>query len=77
MAPKRSSTTISRYRQLSPKLRDDLAAALGYAVESEETYETPYINYILSQWPGEGTRDEYIRIVIKIIAYFTSKRPAK
>jgi hypothetical protein len=77
MAPKRSSTTISGYRKLSAKLQDDLAIALGYAVEDGKTYEMPYIDYILGQWPGEGNLDEYIRLIIKIITYFTSKEESR
>ncbi|KAL6408716.1 hypothetical protein AUP68_07662 [Ilyonectria robusta] len=70
MAPKRSSTTVSEYRQLSPNLLGRLATVLGYTLESGETCETPYIRYILGQWPGEGTLDEYVRLVVNIIEYF-------
>ncbi|KAH6961933.1 hypothetical protein BKA56DRAFT_598114 [Ilyonectria sp. MPI-CAGE-AT-0026] len=70
MAPKRSSTTVSGYRQLSPNLLHRLATVLGYLLESGEACETPYIRYILGQWPGEGTLDEYVRLVVNIIEYF-------
>jgi hypothetical protein len=73
MAPKRSSTTVSAHRQLAPELRDDLANALGYAVDSEKAGESPYIEYILGQWPGKGTLDEYVRLFIKIVGYFRRK----
>ncbi|KAH7377263.1 hypothetical protein BKA66DRAFT_443302 [Pyrenochaeta sp. MPI-SDFR-AT-0127] len=71
MAPKRSSTTISTYRQLSTKSRYDLAIALGYAVKLGEACETPHIKDILSHWPGKGTLDEYVQLFIKIVEYFT------
>jgi hypothetical protein len=73
MAPKRSTTTVSAPYELSPRLRNDLAIALGYAVESGAICETAYIEDILGHWPGVGTLDEYVKLLVKIIKFFTSK----
>lgn len=77
MAPKRSSTTILTYRHLSPKVQHDLAIALGYTTELGEVCETPYIKEILGHWPGKGTLDDYIRLFVNIIEYFTRKHPSE
>jgi hypothetical protein len=74
MAPKRSSTTVSTYRRLSPELLESLATALGYVVDPGNAFETPYITYILSQWPGKGTLDDYVQLFVKVVEHFTGKR---
>lgn len=70
MVPKRSSTSVSNYRQLSPNALCSLSVALGYSSD-DATCETPYIKYILSQYPGKGTVDDYVRLFVKSVEYFT------
>ncbi|KAF2787607.1 hypothetical protein K505DRAFT_123857 [Melanomma pulvis-pyrius CBS 109.77] len=70
MAIKRSSTTISSYRQLSPDALQSLAVALGYGPDCKNGDETPYIKYILSQYPGKGTLDDYVQLFVKVVEHF-------
>jgi hypothetical protein len=51
-----------------------LKRCLGYASGSEKTGEVPYIEYILAQWPGKGTLDDFVRLFVATVEYFTGER---
>jgi hypothetical protein len=71
MTPKRSSTTLSSYRQLSPDALQNLTIALGYGLDCNSEVETPYVKYILAQYPGKATLDDYVRLFVKVVEHFT------
>ncbi|KAF2471937.1 uncharacterized protein BDR25DRAFT_353708 [Lindgomyces ingoldianus] len=64
-----TSATVSSYRQPSLDMLHDLSVVIGYAQEA--TGKDPYIKYILSQFPGKGTLDDYVQLFVEAVEHFT------